>query len=282
MQSAAAPNQRPQSPQVKRQLRNFLLLQRFQLKYSAVIVVISSLLCAGLGIVIYQRTQDTFELSKEALIAAQAATDSAKDAVESAKDANDEARAASEMLRLEQLSNPEAAKGAVEASDSKYAEKAKEMELRAAEFKAKAAELKLDADKIAAQRASTVWYLGGLFGILVFALGIFGIVITHRVAGPLFVFGRVFSSICDGNYQIYKRSLRKGDELAEIFQKGVDALQALNDRASADLLVIEKSLALVKKMRESGQDAQALSQIEESLRGLAAQKSKSIGKDYAA
>jgi nitrogen fixation/metabolism regulation signal transduction histidine kinase len=274
MQSAAseaqkgAPGQKPQGGPPKRQLKNFLLLQSFQLKYTAIIVIITSILSAGMGYVIHQRTQEAYAQTRQAL-------KNATDANEQAKIATEQARQASAMLNMEALADPSAGAEAVKKEDEKFAKAAKEMSERAALTQQKAEEM---------ERAShyTIWYLGGLLGFLVLSLGIFGIVITHRVAGPLFVMGRVFHNITQGDYRLQKRALRKGDELAEIFLKGVSAVQALNDQATQELNTLEGSLRLLKKMREGGADPQAISQLEESLRGIAQRRAKAVGQDLSA
>lgn len=276
MQTAAVENSNKgavaQKPQQggppKRQLKNFLLLQSFQLKYTGIIVVISSILCAGMGYVIYQRTQEAYHQTRLALASAQ-------DANEQAKAANEEARAASEMLKLEQLADPEAAKSAVESKDSKFAIAALEMEQKAAAMKAKAGDM---------ERASkyTIWYLGGLMGFLVLSLAIFGIVITHRVAGPLFVMGRFFNSIAQGDFRLQKRALRKGDELGDIFQRGVDAVQSLNNSTREDLGALENTLRVLSRLREAGADPQVIRQVEEDLRKIAQRKARALGQEMAA
>ena len=109
---------------------------------------------------------------------------------------------------------------------------------------------------------------------------IFGIVITHRVAGPLFVMGRVFNGIAQGDYRLQKRSLRKGDELAEIFQRSVDALNALNNASKDDLNGLQKSLGLLSELKSKGADPQLTSQLEAQLREIASRRAKSIGQDF--
>src|SRR5690348_6272483 len=102
------------APPYKRQLRNFLLMQNFQLKFTAYIVVISAVLSSGLGYFVYRRTNEAYEQSKGALV--------------SAKAANEEARAASKMLALDNLADPTAAKDSVDKEDAKYAQAAADFE----------------------------------------------------------------------------------------------------------------------------------------------------------
>ncbi len=69
----------------------------------------------------------------------------------------------------------------------------------------------------------TILSLCFIFIIIVIALGIF---VSHRIAGPLYVFDKMFNIVSQGDLTI-KLKLRKGDELKELagsFQKMVDSL----------------------------------------------------------
>jgi methyl-accepting chemotaxis protein len=90
--------------------------------------------------------------------------------------------------------------------------------------------------------------LGALVGItalMALALGVLGVVITHRVAGPVLVLGRYLEAFAAGRYPRV-RALRRGDELQRLFgafARGVEALRA-RERAHADLL--EEAAARVR------------------------------------
>jgi signal peptidase II len=62
--------------------------------------------------------------------------------------------------------------------------------------------------------------------IFIFIVIILGVFVSHRIAGPLYVFDKMFNLVSQGDLTI-KLKLRKGDELqklAENFQKMVDNL----------------------------------------------------------
>ncbi|MCS7151661.1 MAG: methyl-accepting chemotaxis protein [Endomicrobia bacterium] len=70
----------------------------------------------------------------------------------------------------------------------------------------------------------TVVYVCIIFVVLIVTLGIF---VLHRIAGPLYVFDKMFNLLSDGDLTIYLK-LRKGDELQELaasFQNMVDKLR---------------------------------------------------------
>lgn len=77
----------------------------------------------------------------------------------------------------------------------------------------------------------------GITALLTLALGVLGVVITHRVAGPVLVLGRYLEAFAAGRYPRV-RALRRGDELQRlfgVFARGVEALRA-REQAHADLL----------------------------------------------
>jgi methyl-accepting chemotaxis protein len=77
----------------------------------------------------------------------------------------------------------------------------------------------------------------GITGLMALALGVLGVIITHRVAGPVLVLGRYLQAFGQGRYPRV-RALRRGDELKRlfgVFGEGVEALRA-REAAHADLL----------------------------------------------
>lgn len=100
--------------------------------------------------------------------------------------------------------------------------------------------LPLDAEARALVERTDRDLLGALVGItalMALALGFLGVIITHRVAGPMLVLGRYLQAFAAGRYPRV-RALRRGDELQRLFAgfgDGVEALRA-RERAHADLL----------------------------------------------
>jgi methyl-accepting chemotaxis protein len=81
------------------------------------------------------------------------------------------------------------------------------------------------------------WALLGITALMALALGVLGVLITHRVAGPVLVLGRYLQAFAAGRYPRV-RALRRGDELQRLFgtfAAGVEALRA-RELAHADLL----------------------------------------------
>jgi hypothetical protein len=103
---------------------------------------------------------------------------------------------------------------------------------------------KLDADDTKRVFTITVLCLIGEVAIL----GVMGLLITHRVAGPIFVITRHFNTMIDGKHP-FLRPLRQGDEFAPMFA----AFQKLIDGSkSKDAAEIERLKPIVAAARAKG------------------------------
>ena len=82
-----------------------------------------------------------------------------------------------------------------------------------------------------------------IFGVLLcVVLTMYGIVLTHKVAGPLFKVSTHLDKIRDGRLGVVY-DLRKGDELVDFFEHFKSAHDALRARTEADIALLDKALA---------------------------------------
>lgn len=98
---------------------------------------------------------------------------------------------------------------------------------------------------LTSRRRNIVWVLfaSGIF--LCAGLAIFGIKMTHRVAGPLHKITQYFGKMQHGRYgQVYP--LRKGDELVELYEHFKAAHDGVRRAEAADLARIRAVLAAAK------------------------------------
>jgi hypothetical protein len=82
------------------------------------------------------------------------------------------------------------------------------------------------------------------------ALAFFGLVVTHRISGPLHMMTRYLSVLASGRYPDL-RPLRKHDELHDFFLAFEDAVQGMRNR---DLAAIKDLDDLVSIARKAGND----------------------------
>ena len=103
-----------------------------------------------------------------------------------------------------------------------------------------------------------VWLIIAAAVLMAIALGLFGMLITHRVAGPIYVMTRIVSGVAQGKYPPI-RPLRKGDELQGFFNRLHEAIDALRARETSDAELIEQ---VVKKLGPGGAGAGASAELE--------------------
>jgi hypothetical protein len=85
----------------------------------------------------------------------------------------------------------------------------------------------------------------GIAALLALALGLLGVVMTHRVAGPVAVMGHYVAVLARGAFP-RMRTLRKTDELRSFFQVFIDAVGLLKEREARHVELLESTLAALK------------------------------------
>ena len=160
----------------KRSLRNYLLNSGYQLRFTAVIVVIAAVLTGGLGFFVMHKAHEASRLVSVR-----------------AMDPTDEL--------AQQL-----------------------------------------ATQFAANDRVLLFILIGFGFVLSMVLAAYGIVLTHKVAGPLFKIALYFDKIRDGKLGVVY-NLRKGDQLVDFFDHFKGAHDALRKNAEEDIALLDKAIA---------------------------------------
>jgi hypothetical protein len=101
--------------------------------------------------------------------------------------------------------------------------------------------------------------------ILSLVLAAYGIVLTHKVAGPLFKVTNHLDKIRDGKLGVVY-NLRKGDQLVEFFEHFKGAHDALRTRTQEDIALIDKAIAAVGNAPVADELRAAKARKEESLK----------------
>lgn len=89
-------------------------------------------------------------------------------------------------------------------------------------------------------------YLIVLVVLMALGLGFWGLIVTHRVSGPLYVVARHLTTLTTGRYPDL-RPLRKRDELHDFFATFEEAVAYLRGRDVALLRDLDMALAEAKK-----------------------------------
>ena len=84
--------------------------------------------------------------------------------------------------------------------------------------------------------------------LLTLALGFTGIVVTHRVVGPVYRMRRLFQHVGDGKIEV-TTGIRKGDELQELYHSFAEMVVSLRDQRAEEIEQLEDTLI---KMEAAG------------------------------
>jgi hypothetical protein len=107
--------------------------------------------------------------------------------------------------------------------------------------------------RLTKESASTLLVLiGGVALLMALALGLVGVLITHRVAGPIYVISNYVLALSEGRYPNF-RPLRKNDELRTFFDRFRSAVEAMRKRERDEVTVIAEC---VDRLRATGSGAQ--------------------------
>lgn len=200
----------------RRRIRNLLLDRKLQLRYTLIMVTLSSLLTAGLGYIWYSQMRET-SMTVEVKALGAMSVDSA------------------EIQHLRQ------------------------------EMKAQ--------DNL---RLLALVGFGVLFALV---LAMYGIVLTHKIAGPLHKITGYMSDIADGDLkEIW--NLRKGDQLQEFFREFRIMHSALRDREQQDLAALDRVIeaAEAELARARGESGNVIDLDEQlvALRGMRDDKKRRL------
>jgi nitrogen fixation/metabolism regulation signal transduction histidine kinase len=223
-----------------RSKKSYLLDPRFQLKWTSYLVIVVVLVMAGLGVVIAQtagRTSDTAEL-----------------AVKQAEKATAESRSSSILLRrsVEAAGDPTLTK----ITEDSLAEEDAKSETNLADVRARQADIGRD-------RRNLQLTLVAAGVALVALLTGMGIMITHRIVGPVHKMKRLLRRVSTGRLAIEER-LRKGDELEDLFDTFLQMTYSLRAIQAARLKTLDATL---KRAEATG----AADEVIDGMRALRAQ-----------
>jgi hypothetical protein len=120
-----------------------------------------------------------------------------------------------------------------------------------------------------------LWVLIAVGVLLVFGLTLYGIKMTHRVAGPLFKVTLYFDKLRDGTYdRVY--DLRKGDQLVEFYEQFKAAHRGLRDMEEQDIARLRQVIEAADAAKLAERSPEVAAALEE-LRAVLARKEESLG-----
>ena len=226
-----------------RRKKSYLLDPRFQLKWTGYLVVVVVLVMAGLGFVIARTAAH--------------ASDTASLAVKQAEKAYEESKSNNILTRR----TMQLAGGDNPALETVMNESLGEVD---AQSEKNLAEVRSVRASIEANRKNLQLLLAGAGVSLVVLLALMGILITHRIVGPVHKMKRLLRRVSTGRLVIEER-LRRGDELEDLFDTFLQMTYSLRAMQAARLATLETTL------RRAEAQASTPADVVDGMRALRAQ-----------
>lgn len=196
----------------QRSMKNLLLDKHFQLKYTAYLVAIAFVLSASLGVILFLTSGELVEQSARS-------AEQGTQIVDLGKEVVGESRKVSAVVRMNIVKDPiyQDDPDLLAAFNRDADDQDKKLDAQHAQLERQREALVKQAANLERFHSIMLWTLTGALTLLVVAIGMAGIFVTHKVAGPIFKMKRHLGEVAEGKYQV-PWSLRKGDELVEFFE----------------------------------------------------------------
>ncbi len=120
-----------------------------------------------------------------------------------------------------------------------------------------------------------LWVLAGIAVLMAGALGLIGLLVTHRVAGPIYVMGHYMSVLSQGRFP-RMRTLRRSDELKGFCGQFLGAVDALKAREARHAAVLEDA---AERIRSALPRAPELAATVEALDAAARERRQALAVD---
>jgi nitrogen fixation/metabolism regulation signal transduction histidine kinase len=234
----------------QRSVKNYLLDPAFQLKYTGFLVLVAVVLSGGLGAVLWTTSQEVLSQSRAAVTQGQETVKRGKELVKTSQDLS---KVVQMNIAEKYADNPETAALFNQGAEKK----AQELVAEQKRLEEEAARLDRQAQAVELQQSRVLLTLVAALSLLVFFIGIAGIIVTHKVAGPIFKMKRQFSELGQGKLQMPSK-LRKGDELVDFFTAFEDAVARLRARQAEEVKQLDQVIA---SLEASGVDASKLKPV---------------------
>lgn len=117
--------------------------------------------------------------------------------------------------------------------------------------------------EFASKDKMVLWGIIGFGVILVASVSGVGILITHRIAGPLYNIAAIFSRVRDNRLGPSLRGLRKGDELQGFYTQFRDMHEAIRRRTDDEVRVLGEAIAALEATATGGEQSKAIAALKD-------------------
>lgn len=244
----------------QRKLRNYLLDSHFQLKYSGYLVAIALVLSSSLGLILWKTSHALSAQSNESVIVGE-------QVVARSREVLAESQKVSAVVQMNIIKDPVYNENP--ALLAAFQEDAKKQDDRLLQqqrqLEEQARRLKQQSDRIEEKQQTMGTALLIILTVLVVAVGLAGIVVTHKVAGPIYKMKRQIRALGAGSLQI-PAPLRKGDELVDFFDAFRETIGELRKRQAAEIEMLDHAIKNLEPKANSA-DLDELRQLRAEMQG---------------
>lgn len=247
-------------PQYKRSARNYLIDPPFQLKYTGLLVTIAAVLSVALGVLLARSNEQlrgqmerTVEEGKETVKQGQSTVDRGREVINQSNRVNDVVKSQIDTWYPEQDLLAKSFREAAAEDAAKLLAEQKRLEDDKHSLDARSTELEAAMDSVRAEQRQIGWVVGGVLLLLVFSIGLAGIIFTHKIAGPMFKMKRLMRQVGEGKLVVRER-LRKGDELQHFFESFEGMVENMRARQLAEIELLSGAIAKLEEGRDQNDE----------------------------
>jgi nitrogen fixation/metabolism regulation signal transduction histidine kinase len=224
----------------QRRFKNYLLDTHFQLKYSGYLMLLAVVLSAGLGFMLFRSSSQVIDQSLQNVR-------QGREVVAKGRDVVAESQKVNEVVKMNIIKDPVYGDNPalLEAFKADAAQQDERLRKQQETLQKQALDLEEQARGLVVQRKVMLSSLFGGLALLVVLIGFGGIIVTHRVAGPIYKMKMNLKGVADGHLRV-PSPLRKGDELVEFFETYRSMVIALRERQEDEIRRIEKAVAALE------------------------------------
>jgi hypothetical protein len=226
----------PPTGRHQRKLRNYLLDAHFQLKYAGYLVGIALVLGVSLGAILWRTSDAVISQSRESVAVG-------KQVVERGRDLVKESRKVNAVVQMNIVRDPAYADNPALLSAFQSDAKDNDEKLNGQQSQLEEQERRLQeqSGKLADQHRHIGTALVVVLTLLVVFIGLAGIVVTHRIAGPIYKMRKQLRDLRRGNYEV-PAPLRKGDELVDFFEEFRRMVGELRRRQEEEIAMLDRAI----------------------------------------
>jgi nitrogen fixation/metabolism regulation signal transduction histidine kinase len=254
-----------QRPPYTRSFKNYIIDSKFQLKYTAMILLMALGVAGGLGGVLWKTSQDVVKQSQSVLEQSKLVSEQGEEVVSQNTKVSEIAKMnAAELVKLQYPDDKDLQEATASGFDKEAEVNNKKVSEQQDKIKKQLDATKAQQTALLDQQRKTLYAIVGALALFLVLIGILGIYFTHKVAGPIFMMRGLLRQVGEGKLTFH-RKLRKGDELQEFFETFTVMVERIKARQAAEIEKLDAAIAVAKGEAASDGTIAALQDLRDAM-----------------